>query len=73
MRFSRRLFDNNRPSSNNTTADQGQSKADEEKDVALAFVGEHAQPIDPEVEARVVRKVDLFLIPAMVIGEHAEG
>lgn len=40
-----------------------------EKDVALAFVGEHAQPIDLELEKRVVRKIDLFLIPAMVIGK----
>jgi hypothetical protein len=41
-----------------------------EKDVALAFVGEHAQHIDPEVEKRVIRKIDLFLIPAMIIGTH---
>ena len=39
-----------------------------DKDVALAIVGEHAQPIDPMVEARVVRKIDVFLIPAMIIG-----
>lgn len=39
-----------------------------DKDVAFALVGEHAQAIDPVVEARVVRKVDLFLIPAMIIG-----
>jgi hypothetical protein len=37
-------------------------------DVALAIVGLHAQPIDPLVEARVVRKIDLFLIPAMIVG-----
>lgn len=39
-----------------------------DKDVAFALVGEHAQAIDPVVEARVVRKIDLFLIPAMIIG-----
>ncbi|OAL05082.1 MFS general substrate transporter [Phaeosphaeriaceae sp. SRC1lsM3a] len=39
-----------------------------EKDVALDLVGEHAQEIDPIVEARVVRKIDLFLIPAMIVG-----
>jgi hypothetical protein len=39
-----------------------------DKDVALAIAGEHAQPIDPVVEARVLRKIDLFLIPAMTIG-----
>lgn len=37
-------------------------------DVALAIVGLHAQPIDPLVEARVVRKIDFFLIPAMIVG-----
>jgi hypothetical protein len=41
-----------------------------EKDVALGLVGEHAQDIDPEVEARVVRKIDWFLIPAMIVGMH---
>jgi hypothetical protein len=39
-----------------------------EKDAALALVGEHAHDIDPEVEARVLRKIDMFLIPAMIIG-----
>ncbi|KAE9988357.1 hypothetical protein Vi05172_g6694 [Venturia inaequalis] len=39
-----------------------------ERDVAFALVGEHAQAIDPVVEARVVRKIDMFLIPAMIIG-----
>lgn len=39
-----------------------------EKDVALALVGEHSQAIDPVVEARVVRKIDRFLILAMIIG-----
>jgi hypothetical protein len=41
-----------------------------EKDVALGLVGEHARDIDPEVEARVVRKIDWFLIPAMIVGMH---
>lgn len=41
-----------------------------EKDIALALVGEVAQPIDSAVEARVVRKIDLFLIPAMFIGKY---
>jgi hypothetical protein len=42
-----------------------------EKDLAFAIVGEHAQPIDPEVERRVVRKIDLFLIPSMLVGESS--
>ncbi|KAG8427371.1 hypothetical protein J3459_006766 [Metarhizium acridum] len=38
------------------------------KDDAIAMVGEEKHAIDPAVEARVVRKIDMFLIPAMVIG-----
>lgn len=37
------------------------------QDVAFAIVGEHRQEIDPAIEARVVRKIDLFLIPAMIV------
>ncbi|KAM0332520.1 hypothetical protein ACHAQA_002803 [Verticillium albo-atrum] len=41
----------------------------DEKDGAAAEVlGEEARIIDPEVERRVLRKIDLFLMPAMVIG-----
>lgn len=32
-------------------------------------VGDHAQVIDPEIEARVLGKIDLFLMPARVIGK----
>lgn len=39
-----------------------------DKDVAIKLVGEHAQDIDPEVEARVLGKIDWFLIPAMIVG-----
>jgi hypothetical protein len=38
------------------------------QDVAMAIVGEQAHAIDPIVEARVIRKIDLFLIPAMIVG-----
>ncbi|KAJ4391516.1 hypothetical protein N0V93_005134 [Gnomoniopsis smithogilvyi] len=34
----------------------------------LDFFGDKARPVDPDVAARVLRKVDLFLMPAMVIG-----
>jgi hypothetical protein len=34
----------------------------------LDVVGEEARPIDLEVNRRVLRKIDLFLMPAMVIG-----
>jgi hypothetical protein len=46
----------------------GASSPSLEKDVAIGLVGEHAQDIDPEVEARVLRKIDWFLIPAMIVG-----
>jgi hypothetical protein len=41
---------------------------DSDKDIAIAMVGEHRHAIDPAIETRVVRKIDLFLIPAMVVG-----
>ncbi|KAK1724908.1 hypothetical protein CaCOL14_001855 [Colletotrichum acutatum] len=37
-------------------------------DDALAMVGFHSQPYDPAVAARAVRKIDWFLIPAMIFG-----
>ncbi|KAJ5965012.1 Major facilitator superfamily domain general substrate transporter [Penicillium vulpinum] len=42
--------------------------ASSEKDEALAVVSEFAQEIDPVVEKRVLRKIDLYLMPAMLIG-----
>jgi hypothetical protein len=39
-----------------------------DKDVASNLVGDRAQEIDPETEARVLRKIDWFLIPAMIVG-----
>ncbi|KAL1306187.1 hypothetical protein AAFC00_004289 [Neodothiora populina] len=42
--------------------------ATSEKDEAIAIVGEKAHAIDPAVERRIVRKLDLFLLPAMVVG-----
>ena len=46
----------------------GASSLSLEKDVAIGLVGEHAREIDPEIEARVLRKIDWFLIPAMIVG-----
>jgi MFS family permease len=40
----------------------------EDKDIAIAVVGEHRHALDPVVVARVVRKIDLFLVPAMTVG-----
>ncbi|KAI7779337.1 hypothetical protein LA080_000913 [Diaporthe eres] len=34
----------------------------------MDLVGEEARSVDPSVEKRVLRKIDLFLLPAMVIG-----
>lgn len=48
--------------------ESGENSASHEKDLAIGLVGEHAQEIDPEVEARVLRKIDWFLIPAMIVG-----
>ncbi|THC91017.1 hypothetical protein EYZ11_009525 [Aspergillus tanneri] len=39
-----------------------------EKDAALAVVSDEAQEFDPAVEKRVMRKIDLFFMPAMLIG-----
>ena len=44
------------------------SSVSKSNDVALTIVGEHAQEIDPAMEARVIRKIDWFLIPAMFVG-----
>lgn len=37
----------------------------------MDLVGEEARSIDPRVEKRVLRKIDTFLMPAMVIGKIA--
>lgn len=39
-----------------------------DKDIAATIVSEHAQSVDPQVERRVLRKIDLLLIPWMWIG-----
>ncbi|CAI4220082.1 unnamed protein product [Parascedosporium putredinis] len=39
-----------------------------DKDEAIAMVGDRPNEIDPVVAARAVRKTDLFLIPAMIVG-----
>jgi hypothetical protein len=39
-----------------------------EKDEAIAIVGEQQNTVDPAVVARAVRKIDWFLIPAMIFG-----
>ena len=39
-----------------------------EKDLAATIVPEHAQRVDSSAERRVLRKIDLYLIPWMWIG-----
>jgi hypothetical protein len=48
--------------------DSGATAMSTDKDVAINLVGESAQDIDPETEAKVLRKIDWFLIPAMIVG-----
>lgn len=40
----------------------------DDKDVAIAMVGEEVHAVDPAIVRRAVRKIDWFLIPAMTIG-----
>ena len=53
---------------NVSTDHEAQDGARADQDIAIAMVGEHRQDIDPAVEARVVRKIDWFLIPTMIFG-----
>lgn len=39
-----------------------------DKDLAAAIVSDHAQEIDASIERRVLRKIDLYLIPWMWLG-----
>lgn len=56
--------------------EKASASADQERDVyekppataVLEVMGEESRPIDPEVNRRVLRKIDLFLMPAMVFG-----
>lgn len=50
------------------TSAEVESAVSDEKDIATAIVGEHRHAIDPAIKARVVRKIDWFLIPPMSIG-----
>jgi hypothetical protein len=50
-------------------ADSAARSISSDRDVAIGLVGERAHEIDPELERRVLRKIDRFLIPAMVVGK----
>lgn len=41
---------------------------DTEKDAALAVVSDVAIEVDPVIAKRVLRKIDLYFMPAMLIG-----
>ncbi|KXH65255.1 hypothetical protein CSAL01_10837 [Colletotrichum salicis] len=51
------------------------TRADEkyapDQSIKLEAIGEEALAIDPIVEKRVLRKIDLFRMPAWVIGQYA--
>lgn len=49
-------------------ADTALNPTSTDKDIAIDLVGEHAQHFDPAIEAKVLRKIDWFLIPAMIVG-----
>jgi hypothetical protein len=49
-------------------ADETAQSAPGNRDEAIAIVGEEQHAIDPIVAARAVRKIDIFLIPAMIVG-----
>jgi len=51
-------------------AETGLAYTSTDKDIAIDLVGEHAQDIDPAIEAKVLRKIDWFLIPAMIVGMY---
>ncbi|KAJ9311979.1 hypothetical protein DTO271D3_7826 [Paecilomyces variotii] len=51
-----------------TEVDSPQDTASWATGTILSVVGETAKPIDPVVEARVLRKIDYFFMPAMLIG-----
>ncbi|APA14406.1 hypothetical protein sscle_12g091760 [Sclerotinia sclerotiorum 1980 UF-70] len=57
-----------RPVLGNSQHELASSSSDQDKDIAIAIVGEHRHEIDPAIEARVIRKIDWFLVPAMFIG-----
>ncbi|ORY16356.1 major facilitator superfamily domain-containing protein [Clohesyomyces aquaticus] len=48
--------------------EEDSSDVESGKDLASGLVGEHASEIDPEMERRVVWKIDRFLMPTMVVG-----
>ena len=38
-------------------------------EVDLEHISQIAQPIDPVIASRVLRKIDIFFMPAMVVGK----
>lgn len=57
------------PASTVRNEESAQRAPDSSRDVALTVVdANRSTPIDPAVEARVLWKIDLFLMPVMLIG-----
>lgn len=54
---------------NGTRNEESLRDLDPDKDIALTIVAaNHSTPIDPAVEALVLKKIDVFLMPFMLIG-----
>ena len=51
-----------------TSSDPESDTSSFNKDLAAAIVPDHAQEIDPTIEGRVLRKIDIYLIPWMWMG-----
>lgn len=51
-----------------SSSDHNDSIESFEKDAAAAIVSEHEQEVDHHMQRRVLRKIDLYLMPWMWIG-----
>lgn len=56
-----------------TASTNSPANGSSEKDAALALVSDVAQEINPLVEKRVLQKIDMFFMPAMLIGKPHSG
>lgn len=58
------------PTAEGEPASHAHVQAEKERSPTLVLeeISNEVQPIDPETARRVLRKIDLFLMPAMVIG-----
>lgn len=62
------MGDNNSPNSDSPWSHRVDAEKNLQVNDGADSIGEHARPIDPILEKKVRRKIDLFLMPAMMIG-----